>query len=281
MASQETDRGEPRVITRAGELMLAGNRRGFLRAVFAGGTVLMMPSVFTGCADDDGGGGNPVGFIPEPVTGLALDLRTDMGIFRLIHIQEQLESAFYAAVVGSSRFGSLFNVYERELLMDLHTTEAIHREFIGAALGTQAVPDIRGSIDAEVLASIVTSHEQVFATARMLEQTGLAALNGMGKYIQDSRNLLVVGKLASVEARHSAALRDMATPPGQNRNTAFAGDDIIDENGRDVKLEAQPAIDRQIATGLVRTGTYGSPAVANPPASAQGAPTSNFFPANP
>lgn len=266
------------VIARAGELMLASTRRTFVRRLLAGGTVMMLPSVFTGCEDDD----NPLGpgDIPDPVTGISFDLRSDVGIFRLLHLQEQLEASFYTAVVASSVFDT-FSFEERELFVDLRNTEVIHREFVRTALGSAALPDIRGSIDLSVLATILSSRASVLNASRLFEHVGVAALNGAGKYLTDARNLLVAGKFASVEARHAAALRDVAPPAGQNANTAFAGDDIIDANGRDVKLEAGPVLAKVASTGLLMPGTLANPPITAAPTATQGQPTPDFFPANP
>ncbi len=277
---QERVDGPERIleIAGAGELLSAPTRRGFLRTLLAGGTVVLLPSVFAACDDD--GDNNPLGPTPDPVTGLSFDLRSDVGIFRLLHLQEQLESAFYAAVVRSGTFDQL-NGAERELLVDLRNVEVTHREFVRTALGSAALPDIRGSIREDRLNEILSSRDSILSTARMLEHTGLAGLNGAGKYIQDRRNLLVAGKLASVEARHAAALRELAPPNGQDPNVAFAGDDIIDANGRDVKLEAQPVLQRALATGLLRTDTLANPPIVALPTPQQGVPTPDFFPANP
>lgn len=281
MSGRDSEREEPMIIGGASELMFLGTRRSFLRRVMAGGTVLLMPSVFTGCDvfdDGDGDGDNPLGPTTNPVTGLTLDLRSDVGIFRLLHIQEQLESAFYTAVVGSSAFAAM-SAEERELFTDLRDVEVVHREFVSAALGAQAVPDIRGSIDVGTLNNLLSSRNSIVQTAKMLEHTGLAALNGAGKYLQDVRNLLVAGKLASVEARHAAALRDILPPAGQNANQAFAGDDITDASGRDVKIEAGVAVDRQRATGLLRDGTYAAQPIVQGPTPQQGVATPDLLPA--
>jgi hypothetical protein len=269
------------VIAAAGELMRPATRRSFVRNLFAGGTVLMLPTVFVACdGDDDDDGGNPLGPTPDPVTGVSFDLRSDVGIFRLVHTLEQLEGAFYTAVVASATF-STFTAEERELFTDLRNVEVIHREFMRTALGAQAVPDIRGSINTATLNSILSSRANIINTARMFEHIGVAGLNGAGKYLQDARNLLLAGKFASVEARHAAALRDIAPPAGQNPNTAFAGDDIIDANGRDVKLEAGAVLERVAATNLLRAGTLASPPISSAPTPAQGVPTADFFPSNP
>jgi len=246
----------------------------------------ILPGVLAGCGETGTavipgpvGPTQPTG--PAPVTGLSFDLRTDVGIFRLVHALEQLEGAFYTAVVASANFSSFFNAEEREILTDIRDAEVIHREFFRTALGAQALPDLRGSINTTTLNTILSSKANILAAARDLEHTGVAGLNGAGKYLQDARNLLLAGKLASVEARHAAALRDISPPAGTNANTAFAGDDIIDATGRDVKLEADAVIARVAATNLLLAGTLAAQSISNPPTATQGVPTPNFFPANP
>jgi hypothetical protein len=280
MVKREPDPGEPMVIASAGELMFPSTRRTFVQRLLAGGTVMMLPSVFTACSDDDDDNPLGPGNIPGPVTGVSFDLRSDVGIFRLLHLNEQLEAAFYTAVVSSGTFGS-FSADEKELFVDLRNTEVIHREFVRTALGSAALPDIRGSIDLNVLNAVLSSRASILTASRLFEHLGVAALNGAGKYLQDARNLLVAGKFASVEARHAAALRDVAPPAGQNANTAFAGDDIIDANGRDVKLEAGAVLAKVAATGLLKSGTLANPPITNAPTATQGVPSADFFPANP
>jgi hypothetical protein len=214
------------------------------------------------------------------VTGVSFDLRSDVGIFRLLHLNEQLEAAFYTAVVSSGTFDG-FSADEKELFVDLRNTEVVHREFVRTALGSAALPDIRGSIDLNALNAILSSRTGILTASRLFEHVGVAALNGAGKYLQDARNLLVAGKFASVEARHAAALRDVAPPAGVSANTAFAGDDIIDGNGRDVKLEAGAVLAKVAATGLLRAATLANPAITAAPTAAQGVPSADFFPANP
>ena len=264
-------------------------RRDFVRILGVGGAAAVLPGVLAGCGEtgtpvQPGGGtgpGTPGPGGPAPVTGLSFDLRTDVGIFRLSHALEQLEAAFYTAVVANSNFNTFFNPEEREILTDIRDAEVIHREFVRTLLGAQALPDLRGSINTTTLNTILSSKANILAAARNFEHTGVAALNGAGKYLQDTRNLLVAGKLASVEARHAAALRDISPPAGTNANTAFAGDDIIDATGRDVKLEADAVIARVAATNILLAGTLAAQPISNPPTATQGVPTPNFFPANP
>lgn len=279
MVEKDPEAGGPMVIARAGDLLFPSTRRTFVRRLLAGGTVVLLPGVFTRCTDDGDSILGP-GDIPDPVTGVSFDLRSDVGIFRLVHLNEQLEAAFYTAVVRSGAFDG-FSADEKELFVDLRNTEIVHREFVRTALGSAALPDIRGSIDLAVLSGILSSRTSILTASRTFEHVGVAALNGAGKYLQDARNLLIAGKFASVEARHAAALRDVLPPAGQNANTAFAGDDITDGNGRDVKLEAGAALAKVASTGLLMAGTLANPPITNAPTATQGVASADFFPANP
>jgi hypothetical protein len=279
MSKREADGEGVMIVASASDLMRPATRRGFVRSLLAGGSVMMLPTVFAAC--DEGDDPTGPGGTPSPVTGVSFDLTTDVGIFRFVHALEQLEGAFYTAVVANANFNSFFSAEERELLTDLRDVEVIHREFVRTALGSQAVPDLTGSINTATLASILSSRANILNTARTFETIGVAALNGAGKYLQDARNLLLAGKFASVEARHAAALRDIAPPTGQNANTAFAGDDIIDSNGRDVKIEAGVVVTKVAATNLLMAGTLATPTITNGPTATQGVATADFFPANP
>ena len=78
-----------------------------------------------------------------------------------------------------------------------------------------------------------TDRHSVLMTAQTFEDLGVSAYNGAGKLIENGDYLLAAGKIVSVEARHAAAIRDMV-----NMNSvAFAGDDVVDENGLDVARE--------------------------------------------
>ncbi len=267
-------------ITRAEELLGVPARRAFLRTLGTGGVIVLLPGVFAGCGDDDDvtGPGNQPG---NNLDGITFDLRTDAGIFRLTHTLEIVERAFYTSVITKADFASMFNADEREVLMDLRNAETIHEAFLRNALGSMAVPDFSSRLNTTTLSTILADKTRILATARLLEHTGVATLNGAGKYLKDGRNLLVAGKFASVEARHAAALRDIAPPAGVNAATAFAGDDIIDANGRDVKNEAPAALTRVKAQNVVAEPLNSNITIGNAPDAAQGTSTPDFFPANP
>ncbi len=274
MEEQRADSDAHLVIADPDELMRPATRRHFVQMMSAGGAIMMLPAVFSACT-----------MAPTPGVGatgaLTFDLRTDIGIFRLVHTLEQLEAAFYTAVVANASFTNFFNAAERELFTDLRNVEIVHREFLRTVLGSQAVPDVTGAINGATLTTILSSRDSILGASRLFEHLGVSGLNGAGKYIQDARNLLLAGKFVSVEARHAAALRDVAPPAGQNANTAFAGDDIVDGNGMDVKLEAGSVLDHVAATHIVQDGALSSKNITYAPTGRQGKPSADFFPTTP
>jgi hypothetical protein len=75
----------------------------------------------------------------------------------------------------------------------------------------------------------LTKRDSVFQTAKVFEDTGVAAYNGAGKLLHSATYLVLAGKIVSVEARHAATIRDILNPKSMD----FAGDDVVDANGLD------------------------------------------------
>ncbi len=51
----------------------------------------------------------------------------------------------------------------------------------------------------------------------------MSAYNGAGQLLASDANLLLAGKIVSVEARHASAIRDLLNPNSMD----FAGDDVV------------------------------------------------------
>ena len=280
-----SERDEERLIVGgAEELVQPATRRKFLRLLGVGGSIVLLPSVFAACDDDDDGIGpqspppppaSPPP--PPPANAIALDLRTDVGIISFAFVLEQLEAAFYTAVVGANNFGTLFNANEQEILTDIRNHEVIHREFLKRALTGAPIANQVVGINMTTLNTVLSSRANILATARRFEDLGVAAYNGAGKYLTNVSNLLVAGKIVSVEARHAAVIRDLLAPAGTDQNRAFAGDDIVDANGLDVKLEPQPVLNAVAATQITTTNITISNGSTNGTANV----TPDRFPANP
>ena len=202
------------VIGDPGELGRVATRRSFLKLLGVGGSIVLLPSVFAACSDDDDGdGGN------GPGTAVRLDLRTDIGILNYAYALEQLEAAFYIAVVNGFANNGISDTTERAILTDIRNHEAIHRDFLAAALGTAKIRNL--AVD---FGNALNTRTSVLETARTFEDLGVTAYNGAGKYLRDARNLLVAGKIVSVEARHAAVIRDILQPnTGAFAPAAFDG----------------------------------------------------------
>lgn len=156
---------------------------------------------------------------------LAADLgEGDVGVLNYAYALEQLEAAFYTQVIDSPFEG--MTEKETEWLTDIRDHEVEHRDFLKEALGEGAIP----ALEVDFSAVDFTDRHAVLMTAQTFEDLGVAAYNGAGKLIENVDYLAEAGRIVSVEARHAAAIRDMLNMD----SVAFAGDDVVDENGLDV-----------------------------------------------
>ncbi|GAC1480686.1 MAG: ferritin-like domain-containing protein [Gemmatimonadaceae bacterium] len=237
------------VIEHAEQLWRVETRRDFLKMLGVGGTIVMLPSLFAACKSDKAVA-PPAG--PQAV---ALNLSNDFGILNYAYALEQLEAAFYIAVVASTPFGTM-SAEQKEVFTDLRAHEVVHREFLRKALGTNAIPDL--TLNTAAVATTLTNIPTILKNAEAFEDLGVSAYNGAGKYLKDAGYLTIAGKIVSVEARHAAAIRDMREGlnlAGTAAGTRFAGDDVVLTSGTfaglDVKLEPGAVLARVGATTLV------------------------------
>lgn len=191
------------VVSNAAQLGSARTRRDFLRIMGIGGTLVLLPSVLSSCSDDDITG---PGTGPGTGSTVTIDFsKGDIAVLQFAYALEQLEADFYTRVVAAS---SNLTAEERLVMADLKNHEIIHREFLKIALGTNAsfslTPTYPG-VD-------FSNRTSVLATARTFEDLGVSAYNGAAQYLTSTTNLLVAGKIVSVEARHAAAIRDLINP---------------------------------------------------------------------
>ncbi|MEO7083174.1 MAG: ferritin-like domain-containing protein [Gemmatimonadaceae bacterium] len=237
------------VVRRAAELCRASTRRDFLKAMGVGGTIVLLPGIFAACND------SKINGVPNPGTGTTytLDLSNDIGILNYAYALEQLEAAYYTAAIASPGFAAL-SASEQEVFSDLQKHEVIHREFFKTVLGTAAIPTL--AFNTTTVGTLTASRTVLLSTAQLLEDTGVSAYNGAGKYLTSAAYLLIAGKIVSVEARHAAAIRDIRD--GAN-GKLFAGDDVVNASGLDVKAEPSAVIagvnGLNVVVGTVAIGT--------------------------
>ncbi len=187
------------VVHTQAELLSLPSRRNFLKALGVGGTLVLMPAVFAACTDTS----NTVTG-PTTTAAQSISLGTDVGIFTFAYVLEQLEASFYQQTVALPNFSTLFNAAEQEMLTDIRNDEVLHREFLRAVLGG-TFPDLTfnfGSLGSTLTNAILLN------TALTLETNGIAAYNGAGVALKNANNLLVAGKIVSIEARHTSAIAD-------------------------------------------------------------------------
>ena len=209
-----------------GAATLDTNRRNFLKLSGVGLAIAGLALV--GCNDDD--------LIINP-GGNVFDLGTgDVGVLNYAYALEQLEADFYTKVVNSFYTG--ISDAEKQVFTDLYHHEVIHRDFFKAAISGAAPNSILPTLEFNYNGVDFKSRTSVLATAKALEDTGVAAYNGAGKYITNPDYLVLAGKIVSVEARHAAAIRDLINP----KSADFSGDDVINANGLDVAKEPKDIV---------------------------------------
>jgi rubrerythrin len=219
------------------------SRRSFLK--ISGLTLAGTGLLLAGCSSDDDGGTSNSDQLPGVRNG-KFDLGGgDLGILTYAYALEQLEADFYTKVVNGNQFGAIFNAEEQAVLTDLYRHEVIHREFFKAALTGALEDDTRVLPTLEFAYASVNfnSRTSVLGTAKALEDTGVSAYNGAGRYIEDPEYLLLAGKIVSVEARHASAIRSLLDPG----TASFAGNDVVTvDTGLD-KAEKPSLIIPQVA----------------------------------
>ncbi|WDF46833.1 ferritin-like domain-containing protein [Chryseobacterium sp. KACC 21268] len=209
-----------------GAATLDTNRRNFLKLSGVGLAIAGLALV--GCNDDD--------LIINP-GGDVFDLGTgDVGVLNYAYALEQLEADFYTKVVNSFYTG--ISEAEKQIFTDLYHHEVIHRDFFKAAIGGAAPNSILPTLEFQYNGVDFKSRTSVLATAKALEDTGVAAYNGAGKYITNPDYLVIAGKIVSVEARHAAAIRDLINP----KSADFSGDDVINAMGLDLAKEPKDIV---------------------------------------
>lgn len=214
---------------------LNANRRNFLKL---GGLGLMVAGLtLAGCNDDDDQGMVGGGDVFDLGTG-------DVGVLNYAYALEQLEADFYTKVVNS--FYSGISDMERQVLTDLYHHEVIHRDFFKAAI-SGVTSNVLPTLEFQYTGVDFSNRNSVLATAKALEDTGVAAYNAAGKYITNLDYLVIAGKIVSVEARHAATIRDLINPGSAD----FSGNDVVDSNGLDVAKEPSEIV--TIAGNFIKT----------------------------
>ncbi|GAB2794220.1 hypothetical protein HNQ93_003850 [Hymenobacter luteus] len=182
-------------------------RRDFLR--YTGASLALGGLLLTGCDDDS-----------DNVNDNLLDVGSgDTGILNYAYALEQLEAAFYAQIKNGDYYKGLgANSAEKQILDDLALHERAHVDFFRGALNTNAIK----ALEPEFGAINFNDRNSVLTNAQAFEDLGVAAYNGAGRFITSAANLVLAGKIVSVEARHAALIRDL------RQYNSFVAGDVVD-----------------------------------------------------
>lgn len=165
----------------------AVTRAEFLRGAITGGSVLLLAGV-------------PLLASRPGAAGVVQSAEMDKEILNFALLLEYLEDGFYSEALESGALsGELLRFAE-----EVGRHEAAHVELLQDALGSDARS--RPTFD---FGPAVSDPEEFLSAAVLLEETGTAAYIGQGANLS-SAMAVTAGRIASVEARHTAWIRDIA-----------------------------------------------------------------------
>jgi hypothetical protein len=174
-----------------------------------------------GC-DDDGSD------VTTPPPSGSVSLGTgDTAVLNYAYVLEQLEAAFYNEAI--TRPYRDVTAEETQILTDIGAHEVAHRDFLQAALGSNAIT----TLTFDFTSINFGNRSEVLEAARTFEDMGVAAYNGAGILLSTTDNLTSAGKIVSVEARHAAIIRILLEPG----TGAFANQDVLSTTGLDQARE--------------------------------------------
>ena len=188
----------------AGGKIAFGSRRDFLRAAAVGGAAVAIPSLLTGCkiGETSLGTAGPTGPL------LTIDFSSgDTAYLKFLSVYKQIQADLYVRMVAGLSTSD-FTVAEQALVTEIKNHEIIHRDTIAAVLGTiNAVSPTPkwGTTNFKKAADILV-------LAYKFEDISVGLVNGMLQHLTSSANIQFALEIQSVEARHSAALRDDLLP---------------------------------------------------------------------
>ncbi len=185
------------------------SRRRFLELAGGAGAAGVASTLVMACGDEQGGGGGgDVTTVPGEAEeeSPASEPGTDLEILKYLLFLEYLERDFYAEVTAG---GQVQDSELRKLTRDFHGNEVEHVQALAALvrqLAGTAIQPPKTKFDSIVEAG----DDRILEVASVLENLGAAAYLGQVDKIQNNRILELVLSTHSVEARHAAAVNDLA-----------------------------------------------------------------------
>jgi hypothetical protein len=146
----------------------------------------------------------------------------DSGLLNLLFAIKQLQAAFYTQALITPFIG--MSTVETRYLTDIRNHEIAQRELLRKVLAGAAIADITPLFTGLDF----VKRTSVLDTAKRLEDIGVSAFNGVSILLGSDQLVELNAKMASVEARHSAAIRDLILMG------SFADASMTEDNGLDL-----------------------------------------------
>ena len=172
--------------------------------------ILSRRSVLTGAVKLGLGGAAAAALAGAPRLGgfsaafaAAPDFTSDVDVLNYALTLEHLEHAFYRDGVGAYALGAdAFGNDIGTMLSMIGEHEKAHVDTL-----TQVVASLKGTPVEEAKYDFgYTDAKSFLATAAALENTGVMAYDGAGRYLQNADLLTAAGGIVAVEARHASYL---------------------------------------------------------------------------
>ncbi len=200
------------------------SRRRFLG--YAGG-IAGAALLFDACRKED----DPI------ISDNVIDLGTnDNGLLNLMFVMEQIEAAFYQQILDTPFDG--FSPFDDKYYTAIARQELAHREFLRNYLkntGPVVTVDF-STID-------FNSESSVLENAEIFEELVTSTYNELGRLFVATEHVLIVAKIASVEARHAASIANR-----RNEGAFFGPVDVIGTEPGTLPSNAISIINRFLST---------------------------------
>lgn len=206
-----------RLVSRREFLKTSGAASG---ASVAALSAIMSAGLVSGCGNSNSNGPTASG---GTFNGNGGDLgQGDDAIVNCFYAFKQMSTAFLALVTGS--FYPNASVLEQSTILSIYQQEIVQRELLQAFLGASAIPDLTGFDFSSVP---LTDRRRVLDKIREFKDVIVAGFTGSARHVLDSRTVVLLEKMSSVDARHSAMIRNFIEP----NNSYFAGGDVVTSSG--------------------------------------------------
>ncbi len=151
----------------------------------------------------------------------------DVGLLNFLYIIEQVQAGFYTQAVLTPYYG--LNVSESSCLTDTRDQAIAHREYMKKLVGVNAI----GTIVLDLSPVTFADRTSTLQNAIILADYAVAGYNGAAQFFSATDFTLAASKIATVQARRSAYMRDLLS------YNSFADSTAVDSNGLDLAVSPQ------------------------------------------